>query len=128
MTGSWQPQPASDQRLEDVTLEEWVGQALGAASMCWRPTPTGEFDSVRAGQIHEALHTHVQSVIQGVIEGEAKHSVQRATVRQLLNELRTRAENYAQVRKSGSGWLADRVDDAYVSLEGSPMMDGGREP
>jgi hypothetical protein len=50
------------------------------------------------------------------------------TTRELLNELRTRAENWGSVRRSGAGWLADRIDDAYVTLEGGGMIDGKREP
>lgn len=50
----------------------------------------------------------------------------KATVRQLLNELRTRAERYRE--KPGSAMLADEVDTLYVHLEGTELMDGGREP
>lgn len=51
-----------------------------------------------------------------------------ATTRELLNELRMRAEAWSGVPKSGAGWLADRVDDALVSLDGGGMLDGRREP
>jgi hypothetical protein len=124
----WHPTLQEGERLEDVPLSRWLGEALGHASVCWTERPSGVFDSTAAGSILDGLHKHVQSVIDGVIEGEREHSVQRATTRQLLNELRTRAEEWAQVCNSGSGWLADWVDDAYVTLEDSPMMDGRREP
>jgi hypothetical protein len=40
----------------DVTLDEALGQALGAASMCWeRPEDAGTFDMARAKQIFEQL-------------------------------------------------------------------------
>lgn len=40
---------------EPITVSEAVGQALGAASMCWSETPSGVFDSERATEIYKAL-------------------------------------------------------------------------
>jgi len=41
----------------DITLEEAIGQALGAASMCWEtPEGAGEFNSTRASEIYLALY------------------------------------------------------------------------
>jgi hypothetical protein len=65
----WRPTAPSDGTLEDVTLSEWIGQAIGAASMCWSEAPTGVFDSTHAARIADALHEHVQQVIDGVIAG-----------------------------------------------------------
>lgn len=44
-------------RNEDGTLplREAIGQALGAASMCWEPKPEGVFDSEEAGRVLHAL-------------------------------------------------------------------------
>lgn len=39
----------------EASFEEAVGQALGAASMCWDPRPSGVFDSVRCAQIYDEL-------------------------------------------------------------------------
>lgn len=37
-------------------IEEFIGQAVGAASMCWSsPEGAGEFDSTRACQIVEEI-------------------------------------------------------------------------
>lgn len=48
----WQP----DLRGEETEpLESAVFQALGAASMCWKPAPAGEFDSARAEAIGDGL-------------------------------------------------------------------------
>lgn len=55
-----------------------------------------------------------------------KANLELATTRELLNELRMRAEEWAHVPKSGSGWLADQVDDAYFSLEGLEIMKARR--
>lgn len=41
---------------EDISLREALGQALGAASMCWEhPEKAGVFDSTRAGEVYKAL-------------------------------------------------------------------------
>lgn len=40
---------------DNIGLHEAVGQAIGAASMCWRPTPDGVFDSDRASRIMDEL-------------------------------------------------------------------------
>jgi hypothetical protein len=85
---AWRPTVAANETLEDVSLASWIGQALGAASMCWMPRPTGESDSVRANAISEALHEHVQSVIQGAIDGTVK--AMALTDYQLLEEVRYR--------------------------------------
>lgn len=46
---------------EDITLDEALGQALGAASMCWeRPEDAGTFNSVRAKRIFEQLKLLLQ--------------------------------------------------------------------
>lgn len=53
----------------ELTLEEAVFQALGAASVCWSESPTGEFDSERAKAIGDRLvgwiNTHVEQVQTG---------------------------------------------------------------
>ena len=36
---------------EELTVEEIVGQAVGAGSVCWLGPIQGEFDSTRASQI-----------------------------------------------------------------------------
>lgn len=70
---SWSPTAPSDGTLEDVTLSEWIGQALGAASTCWEHIDqAGVFDSTRAAEIADALHAHVQWVIDEVIAGTTR--------------------------------------------------------
>jgi hypothetical protein len=48
----WQPELNGE---EIEPLESAVYQALGAASMCWIPHPSGEFDSTRAKDIGDGL-------------------------------------------------------------------------
>ena len=70
---------------EPITVSEAVGQALGAASMCWSETPSGVFDSERATEIYKALEK--------VITTEASWSEPHlglARTRQLLDELTSR--------------------------------------
>ena len=40
---------------EVLSMSEIAFQALGAASMCWEPRPTGEFDGTRARAVGEAF-------------------------------------------------------------------------
>ena len=40
---------------DDTPLHEAVFQALGAASVCWRPIPEGVFDAEQAEEIGEEL-------------------------------------------------------------------------
>lgn len=40
---------------EDTPVDEAVGEAIGAGSMCWNPPPMGAFDSERATEIVEEL-------------------------------------------------------------------------
>jgi hypothetical protein len=40
---------------EEITLDEAIGQAIGAASMCWSVVPFGVFESDRASEILDAL-------------------------------------------------------------------------
>jgi hypothetical protein len=69
----WTPTVREGESIEDVPLNQWIGEAIGAASMCWvGGTGHLEFDSTRATAISEALNEHVQAVISGVIEGTTK--------------------------------------------------------
>lgn len=36
-------------------IREAIGIAIGEASMCWHPRPTGEFDSTHAGSIVDRI-------------------------------------------------------------------------
>lgn len=71
MAGSgWAPQPPAGGRVEDLALNEWVGQALGTASVCWEhPERAGVFDVLRADAVADALMAHLTRVIDAVIAG-----------------------------------------------------------
>ena len=44
-------------------LAEAIGQAIGEASMCWSPTPTGVFDSTRASSVLDDLCDQVVTIL-----------------------------------------------------------------
>lgn len=53
---------------QDLDINEVLGQALGAASMCWEfPDLAGEFDSTRAAQIYAALRGEVGRAIREAV-------------------------------------------------------------
>lgn len=39
----------------DTPIDQIIGEAVGAASLCWTPTPEGVFDPARAIDIVEAV-------------------------------------------------------------------------
>jgi hypothetical protein len=66
----WQPTVREGEKLEDVAFSQWVGEALGAASMCWvGGTGSLEFDSAACARINDALMAHINKVIDDVITG-----------------------------------------------------------
>lgn len=51
----------------DTPLHEAIGEAVGAASMCWQfPAGAGRFDSDRAAAIVDALEEFIHSKMLGV--------------------------------------------------------------
>jgi hypothetical protein len=69
----WEPHAGCGRTVADLALDEWVGQALGAASSCWENLAgAGEFDSTRCRGIFDALMAHLNEVIDGVIAGSAR--------------------------------------------------------
>lgn len=44
---------------EELSIEGAIGQAIGAASMCWSETPRGIFESGRARNIAEKLKAFI---------------------------------------------------------------------
>lgn len=49
--------------IDPKTLENYVFEALGYASMCWSETPKGEFDSTRAMKCGNELIRHINTDI-----------------------------------------------------------------
>lgn len=50
-------------------LHQAVFESLGAASVCWIPRPTGEFDSERAKEIGDELVRWIQDTIEDIVIG-----------------------------------------------------------
>lgn len=59
----WQPTARDNETPEEIPLSQWIGEALGAASMCWDPRPEGVFDGESAGKIADSLEAHVVKLI-----------------------------------------------------------------
>lgn len=101
----WKPSANCGRTVDDLSLDEWVGQALGSASMCWESVGrAGVFDSTRCGEIANALLAHLNEVIDGVIKStrKAEQGAQLglASTREMLLELEARG---------ATGVLAERL-------------------
>lgn len=47
-----------------VDIERFIGEAVGAASMCWeKPEGAGVFDSVRAARIVDEIMDHLSVIL-----------------------------------------------------------------
>lgn len=71
---------------EDLTLDEILGQALGAASVCWSKEDlmsSGTFNSIRAQQIWTALRAEIMRF--QLIEGGKALSAARRKVQDLYD-------------------------------------------
>jgi hypothetical protein len=69
----WRPTAGVGRTVAELSLDEWVGQALGSASMCWsNPAGAGEFDSTQCKYVLDGLMAHLNEVISGVIAGTTK--------------------------------------------------------
>lgn len=44
-----------------LSLKEFLGQAIGEASMCWSETPKGIFDSTKASKIVDNLIRNLEA-------------------------------------------------------------------
>ena len=45
---------------DGATIKEVIGEAIGGASLCWNPTPTGVFDSTIAAKIADRVINYIQ--------------------------------------------------------------------
>ncbi len=93
---------------EDLTLEEVIGQALGAASTCWvGGTGDREFDSARAKEVMTALLGEVRRFQRLALEDAATRAVELAKA----NHAHTSSGSYfAAIRKAVEGGQSDGTD------------------
>lgn len=84
----WQPQAQSEQDVSELGLDEWIGQALGAASSCWSDLPNaGVFDSTRCAAIAEALEAHISGLFKAFVkEAEERRRMSDAYLMRELKE------------------------------------------
>lgn len=63
----WQPQAPEGQTPEDLSLAEWIGQAIGRASTCWvGGTGALEFDGSSARAVAFGLVEHIEGLMTDV--------------------------------------------------------------
>lgn len=91
----WRPTAGVGRTVAELSLDEWVGQALGSASMCWaNPAGAGEFDAARCAWVLAGLMVHLTEVVHGVRPRPAETDqplLGLATTREMLVELEVRA-------------------------------------
>lgn len=63
MQGRWLPAVREDEKLEDVPLDRWVGEAIGAVSTCWEPRPKGVFQSSMARWICDSVMARIDEAV-----------------------------------------------------------------
>jgi len=89
---------------EDLTLEEVLGQALGAASVCWEDRSlmgAGSFDSTRAKSIYAALMREVGRFQRLSLQDAGTRAVD--ALRGLLNQADLSDESLIKIRKAVEG-------------------------
>ena len=67
-----------------LTAEEMIGQAIGEASMCWEPIPTGVFDATKAKVVMDRL----------IRVNEAEKETLRAALEKAEEALQSCGNNY----------------------------------
>lgn len=73
---------------DEETIEDAIGFAVGWASMCWNPIPTGRFDDQEATKVVAELLKYVNNELQ--IEHEKRVGAEERSIRlanQLINEI-----------------------------------------
>ncbi len=55
MTEDCDEAPPVPDDVAEAKLKQIIGEAIGQASMCWKPYPTGNFDSTRAAEICDGV-------------------------------------------------------------------------
>lgn len=102
VTADSEPFAFTQRSDEDLTLEEVLGQALGAASMCWvGGTGNLEFDGTRAKVVYEALMREVVRFQRLALEDAATRAVD--AMRGLLNQADLSDETLISLRRTVEG-------------------------
>ncbi len=112
-------QPSEGQEL---SVEEAVFQALGAASMCWDTTPTGIFDSTRAKEIGDALMAELRPHLKSVLDGTDRVTIYEDSVGQ-WRWRRQAAGNHERIAASGEAFSSRGAafDAAQRANPGMPV-------
>lgn len=83
---AWHPVVPEGRKLDDVSLDEWVGQAIGTASTCWLGMPDDlVFDSQKAAAIADALLSQFKLMLKAFVdESERRRKVSDGYLREQL--------------------------------------------
>jgi hypothetical protein len=73
----------------DFDMKMAIGVAIGAASMSWAETPTGEFDSTNAAEITDALYQEIQAML----SADLKQHLDAVGIRNTAVELAAQASS-----------------------------------
>lgn len=130
----WHPTVREGDRLEDVSLDQWVGEALGAASMCWSETPKGVFDSTRAAAIADALLGQFKLMLRAFVdESERRRKVSDGYLLERLSQiedLHYDEETLEKVRV-GLGTVLSKernITDAITAMQNEGILFRERKP
>jgi hypothetical protein len=117
------PKPIFPTWRIDTPLEEIIGNAVGAASTCWKHVEkAGVFQSERASQIVDEVVANIRKKL--FFDGETKPekpNLGYATTRELLEEIKARGEILAAVGEY-SEEMGDMAIGAANLLESLPWM------
>lgn len=61
----------------DAKQKREIGEAIGEASMCWKPIPSGVFDSNRASEIIDRIYKIVNAGAEQLKEDEEDLSLRQ---------------------------------------------------
>lgn len=126
------PAPALDAIVSAGTLREAIGLALGAASMCWTPRPEGQFQSVPAVAVMEALYQRVRAGYAGGVltdePGPVELDLSLHFRRYEPTDPITIASQDMDGRYRSGAEIADLLREAADQCDGWPAEEAGEPP
>lgn len=94
-----------------------IYEALGEASMCWNPRPSGVFDSTKASEIGERLVKVFEEYATQRTPASGSLSKKIPTVQ----ELREAAKDYPDTFLNGALYVVDKYLDAKQPVSGTKL-------
>lgn len=133
---AWQPQGRPGESPDDLSMEEWVGQALGAASACWGNLPeAGVFDSTRCVGIAKGLNAHIDRMVRLLVEeGQQRLRIAdvyyQGKIKELTDQLTAELQHACAWcgERFGSGPEAEAKAREHVQATHAPVSSDPEEP